>query len=155
VGPATAISAVFVLEISAYSGPLLAAWLERGNCIKAIMVPNPRKKGRRFSVGSFRRRLQRRRRQRRYLGTADFELIEFGRPYDWDKLGHQLSELSADVLISFAFPTIIPQSVLGLFPKGGLNLHPTLLPHYRGPHPLHRMVVDKQQDAFGGVPCTR
>ncbi|WP_421915955.1 formyltransferase family protein [Mesorhizobium sp.] len=154
--PAAPISAVFVLEISDYSGPLLAGWLERGNSIKAIVVPALRPKRGRFSIGNFRRKLQRGKHLSRYLGKTDFglpdfELIEFGRPYDWDKLGRQLSEIAADVLICFAFPAIIPQSLLGLFPNGGLNLHPSLLPHYRGPHPLHRMVVDQQQDAFGGV----
>jgi methionyl-tRNA formyltransferase len=55
------------------------------------------------------------------------------------------------VLICFAFPAIIPPGMLGGFAKGGVNLHPALLPHYRGPHPFHRLVVDGQHAIHGGV----
>ncbi|WP_181175828.1 formyltransferase family protein [Mesorhizobium sp. B2-3-4] len=78
-------------------------------------------------------------------------MIEFSPPYDWDELARQLPDIAADVLICYAFATLIPQQLLGLFPKGGLNLHPALLPHYRGPHPLHRLVADGEHAIHGGV----
>ena len=145
------LSAVFVLDISRYTGPLLAGWLEAGHRIDAIVVPGYRRRPKHFSTGNFRRRLKRRLLLRRYIGNTPARLIEFGRPYDWDTLGSQLSGGKADVLICFAFPALIPQDLLAVFPKGGLNLHPALLPNYRGPHPLHRLAVDGQHAVHGGV----
>jgi methionyl-tRNA formyltransferase len=78
-------------------------------------------------------------------------LIEFSPPYDWDTLGPELGALDADLLICFGYGKLIPQTVLELFPNGGLNLHPALLPHYRGPHPIHRLVIDQMHEAHGGV----
>lgn len=147
-GPVTAI---FVLNITKYTGPILAGWVETGNRIGAIVLPGAPRRREGFSVGNFRRRMQRKLLLRRYLGNAAVKLIELGRPYDWEALERQLSGITADVLVSYAFPTLIPQDVLTSFPKGGVNLHPSLLPNYRGPHPVHRMVVDGQHAIHGGV----
>lgn len=145
------LSAVFVLDITHYTGPLLSGWLEAGHLIRAIVVPGSRQRQKHFSTGNFRRRLRRRLLLKRYIGNTPARVIEFGRPYDWGTLGSQLSEVRADVLICFAFPALVPPDLLGAFPKGGLNLHPALLPNYRGPHPIHRLAVDGQHAVHGGV----
>jgi len=41
-----------------------------------------------------------------------------------------------------AYGKIIPQSLLDCFPKGILNVHPSLLPLYRGPSPLEYQILD-------------
>jgi methionyl-tRNA formyltransferase len=145
------LTAVFVLDISDYTGRLLAGWVSAGNRIGAIVVRGFRRQPRHFSVGNFRRRLQRSLLLRRHIGAVPVKLIEFGRPFDWNMLGSELSEVGADVLICYAFPNLIPQELLRRFPKGGLNLHPALLPDYRGPHPVHRLVVDSKHSVYGGV----
>lgn len=155
VGQNGPITAIFLLNIDRYTAPLLAGWVESGNRIGAIVVPTLRRRPKGFSVGNLRRRLQRKRLLRRYLGNGHVELIEFGKPYDWRALGRQLSGIDADVLISYAFPTLVPRDVLAGFRKGGLNLHPSLLPNYRGPHPFHRLVVDGQHAVYGGVTLHR
>ena len=134
-----------------YTAPLLAGWVQSGNRIGAIVVPAFRRRPKGFSVGNVRRRLQRKLLLKQYLGNIPIRLIEFGKPYDWDALGRQLSGIKADVLISYAFPRLVPRDMLAGFRKGGLNLHPALLPNYRGPHPLHRLVVDGQHAVHGGV----
>jgi len=149
------LSAVFVLDITPYTGPLLAGWLEAGHDIHAIVVPAFRQRQKHFSISNFRRRLRRKLLLKRYIGNTPARVIEFGRPYDWGTLGSQLSEVRADVLICFAFPALIPPDLLGAFPKGGLNLHPALLPNYRGPHPIHRLAVDGQHAVHGGVTLHR
>ncbi|WP_082222297.1 formyltransferase family protein [Mesorhizobium loti] len=151
-GPVTA---VFLLNIDRYTAPLLAGWVQSGNRIGAIVVPGFRRRPKGFSVGNIRRRLQRRLLLKRYLGNIPTRLIEFGKPYDWDVLRRQLSGIEADVLISYAFPRLVPQDALAGFRMGGLNLHPALLPNYRGPHPLHRLVVDGQHAVYGGVTLHR
>ncbi|MFA6155361.1 formyltransferase family protein [Mesorhizobium sp.] len=150
-GHATPLTAVFVLDISASTGPLLAGWLEAGHRIGAIVVPAFRRRPQGLTIGNFRRRLKRRFLLSRYIGAARVKLIEFGRPYDWEKLGRELAGGQADVLICHAFPNRIPADLLGGFAMGGLNLHPALLPAYRGPHPIHRLVVDGLHASHGGV----
>ncbi|MBZ9987490.1 hypothetical protein LB572_10310 [Mesorhizobium sp. BH1-1-5] len=144
------LSAVFVTEVSSVTGPMLARWANRGHRIAAIVVPGPRA-GKRRSFSVLRRRLRRRLALRSHLGHAVPPLIEFSPPYDWATLGPRLSAPGADVLICFGYGRLIPQTALELFPKGGLNLHPALLPHYRGPNPIHRLTIDQMHDAHGGV----
>jgi methionyl-tRNA formyltransferase len=47
-----------------------------------------------------------------------------------------LSALMPDVICVACFPFILPPALLSLPPLGCLNLHPSLLPAYRGPAPL-------------------
>ena len=44
-----------------------------------------------------------------------------------------------DLLLSYTFPTRLPDGLLAVAPLGALNLHPAPLPRYRGPNP-HRMI---------------
>lgn len=51
----------------------------------------------------------------------------------------QQFEEPAGVLVSFG--KIIPQSVIDLFDPGIINLHPSLLPLYRGPSPIEAAIL--------------
>ena len=44
-----------------------------------------------------------------------------------------LACLKPDIIVVASFGIILPQSVLDISPYGCLNLHPSLLPLYRGP----------------------
>jgi methionyl-tRNA formyltransferase len=66
-----------------------------------------------------------------------------------------LARFDADVLISVAFPHRIPANVTAQFRCGGVNVHPALLPQYRGPHPVHVMAIDAALERFGGVTLHR
>ena len=46
----------------------------------------------------------------------------------------------ADVACVACFPKRIPAALLGVPRRGFLNVHPSLLPHYRGPYPLFWML---------------
>ncbi len=48
----------------------------------------------------------------------------------------ELAALTVDVILVACFPYILPSTLLGLPRCGCLNLHPSLLPAYRGPTPL-------------------
>ncbi len=43
-----------------------------------------------------------------------------------------------------SFGKIIPQTVLDIFPQGIVNVHPSLLPLYRGPSPIQSAILDGQ-----------
>ncbi len=47
-----------------------------------------------------------------------------------------LRDLRPDLLVSVCFPRKIPEPVIATAPCGGVNLHPSLLPRWRGPDPL-------------------
>ncbi len=48
----------------------------------------------------------------------------------------ELEKIGADIAVLFAYGKIIPQWLLDLFPHGIINVHPSLLPLYRGATPL-------------------
>lgn len=45
-----------------------------------------------------------------------------------------------DLFIVFAYGLIIPQEILDLPKKGAINLHPSLLPKFRGPSPIRSAI---------------
>ncbi len=49
--------------------------------------------------------------------------------------------LRPDILVVVAYHKIFRKSFLDLFPEGGLNLHPSLLPRHRGPSPLQAAIL--------------
>ncbi|MEM6997695.1 MAG: methionyl-tRNA formyltransferase [Patescibacteria group bacterium] len=53
-----------------------------------------------------------------------------------------VQELDAELAILVAFGMIIPQSVIDHFPLGILNIHPSLLPEYRGTTPIETAILD-------------
>jgi methionyl-tRNA formyltransferase len=54
-----------------------------------------------------------------------------------------------DLLVSFAYGRIFGPKFLGLFRWGGLNVHPSLLPRWRGPSPLAAAILAR--DAATGI----
>ena len=51
------------------------------------------------------------------------------------------------VIYSFSYRHLIPESVLELAPLGAFNLHPSLLPAYRGRAPVNWMIVNGEREA--------
>jgi methionyl-tRNA formyltransferase len=49
---------------------------------------------------------------------------------------------SSELAVLAAYGRIIPQSVLDQFPRGIINVHPSLLPQYRGPTPIEQAMLD-------------
>lgn len=46
----------------------------------------------------------------------------------------------AGVLV--AYGRIIPERIINMFPRGIINIHPSLLPKYRGPTPIEQSILD-------------
>ena len=53
-----------------------------------------------------------------------------------------LQKLSAVVGILFSYGKLLPPAVLQVLPFGILNVHPSLLPRYRGPTPVAQAIID-------------
>ena len=58
----------------------------------------------------------------------------------------QVAELKPDILVSFAYGKIFGPKFLGLFPMGGINIHPSLLPKYRGPTPIPSAIINRDTE---------
>jgi methionyl-tRNA formyltransferase len=65
------------------------------------------------------------------------------------KAREQVSALKPDLLVSFAYGRLFGPRFLSLFPLGGINIHPSLLPKYRGPSPIQAAILNR--DTVTGV----
>ncbi|MCC6888157.1 MAG: hypothetical protein IT536_06435 [Hyphomicrobiales bacterium] len=140
--------------ILASLGPVPArvtwAWLESGHTIAEVWTGGPRRGGqwrRDRALGIFAPRwslasaLKRWRIPHRSIASLKAD----------PGIGDRIASLNVDVVLSVHFKLILPSSLLAKLSMPVLNLHPALLPAYRGPSPLMAMLVDETPDRFGGV----
>ncbi len=57
-----------------------------------------------------------------------------------------LERLAPDVIIVAAFGQLLPQTVLDIPPCGVINLHPSLLPKYRGAAPIQWALINGEKE---------
>ena len=69
----------------------------------------------------------------------------------WDKAQERVAEIGADVLMTLMTSQIVPASLLESFGGRAVNVHPAMLPHYKGPSPRIGMLLDGTADEFGSV----
>jgi len=70
---------------------------------------------------------------------------------DWQQAAARAAALRPDLVLSVHFPRLLPRSFLDSLAMPVLNLHPALLPRFRGPYPLMAMLLDGTADRYGGV----
>lgn len=58
-----------------------------------------------------------------------------------------LKDLSPDVIVVAAYGLILPDSVLGIPPRGCLNVHASLLPKYRGAAPVPAAILGGERSS--------
>ena len=61
-------------------------------------------------------------------------------------LRDQIARLKPDLLVSFAYGRIFGPKFLALFPWGGINIHPSLLPKYRGAAPIPQAILNRDRE---------
>ncbi len=61
----------------------------------------------------------------------------------------EMASLSPDVVVVAAYGRILPSAILDVPPLGLLNIHPSLLPRYRGPSPVSSAILNG--DELSGV----
>lgn len=54
----------------------------------------------------------------------------------------ELATYQADAGVLVAYGRIVPQKLIELFPFGIINIHPSLLPKYRGPSPIESAIAN-------------
>lgn len=63
-----------------------------------------------------------------------------------DEAAAQLKELNPDFFLVASYGKIIPKKVLDIPARGALNIHPSLLPKYRGATPLQSAILADDED---------
>lgn len=58
----------------------------------------------------------------------------------------EIKKLSPDLLIVVAYGLIIPKAILELFQRGAINVHPSLLPQYRGASPIQSAILNGEKN---------
>jgi methionyl-tRNA formyltransferase len=54
----------------------------------------------------------------------------------------QLFSFRPTIGVLVAYGQIVPQEIIDIFPKGIVNIHPSLLPKHRGPTPLESVILE-------------
>jgi len=61
----------------------------------------------------------------------------------------KITELAPTLGILASYGAFIPQEVINLFPLGIFNIHPSLLPKYKGPSPIQYTILNGEKE--GGI----
>jgi len=85
------------------------------------------------------------------LRRSGIPLLVTRTPIDADGLATELAPRGGTVLVSVGFNGRIPAAIRARYPAGAINVHPALLPDYRGPHPVHAMVLDGTLEEYAGI----
>ena len=142
------LKAVFFVHLSTTIGPMIREWLRAGNHVAAVVIYRQELPGPWTEPGRW---LALQWSVLQLLRRHSIPIIQPSAPVDWSKLRAMLAEKSPDVAITYGFMRLVPQSLREIFPKGALNFHPALLPHYRGPQPFHWLAIHGAWQKFGGV----
>lgn len=62
-----------------------------------------------------------------------------------------ISEVNPDLLVCFAYGKIFGPKFMSLFKYGGINLHPSLLPRYRGATPVNAAIFNRDTETAATV----
>ena len=115
------------------SAKLLRKIIELGFVPKAIITVKPKPSGRGLKVSPSL--------ISDIAHSHSIPLIEVGSFKD-SLIVEKIFGFKTDYALLFAFGKIIPQQLLALYEYGILNIHPSLLPHYRGPAPIQTALLD-------------
>ncbi len=69
----------------------------------------------------------------------------------FEELRHLITDSETDLMIAHAFMRILPKEILILPKYGVINIHPSLLPKYRGPSPTFWVLRNREK--ITGLTC--
>jgi methionyl-tRNA formyltransferase len=73
---------------------------------------------------------------------AEANNIPVWQPLDINAIAEHVKKLKDPVGVLVSYGKIIPQSIIDLFTPGIINVHPSLLPLYRGPSPVETAILN-------------
>ena len=117
-----------------YSATVLDNLLSAGVAIEAVITKPDLKKGRGQKL------------QAPAVKTiAENYDITVYQPENLDQMRTAIAQTSRFGAILVSFGKIIPQDIIDSFKLGIINLHPSLLPKYRGPSPIESAIYNGEQ----------
>ncbi|MDM8526549.1 methionyl-tRNA formyltransferase [Desulfococcaceae bacterium HSG8] len=63
-----------------------------------------------------------------------------------DKFMKQVKDIGPDLFVVVAFGHILPRQILDVPKTGAVNIHASLLPKYRGPAPIQRVIMNGEKE---------
>jgi methionyl-tRNA formyltransferase len=63
-----------------------------------------------------------------------------------EKFENQLKELNPDYFVVVAYGRILPDNILAIPKYGSINIHPSVLPLYRGPAPVNWTLINGEKE---------
>ena len=86
--------------------------------------------------------------------ARDLEIVQVATAHDIpvfspDKLtdfADELRAMQADAAVLAAYGKIVPQSIIDLFPRGIINIHPSMLPKHRGSIPIESVILNGETE---------
>jgi methionyl-tRNA formyltransferase len=112
-----------------HDAPTLRALIENGYDVKAVVsnfVPGRSRKARKLEIEEI----------------AEAYGIPVLLPAKPSGIIDELKAFGAVAGVLVAYGKIVPQSVIDIFPRGIINIHPSLLPQYRGSTPIEQAMLD-------------
>ncbi len=109
--------------------PTLQALVTAGYTVKAVIAHH----------GSTHSRTKRKLEIEAVAKTHNIPVLLPAKPAD---IAAELAGFQAEAAVLVAYGKLISQTVIDLFPKGIINIHPSLLPLYRGPTPIEQVIRD-------------
>ena len=73
---------------------------------------------------------------------AKANTIPIGQPTDVTTIADDIKKLQNPMGVLVSYGKIIPQAIIDLFSPGIVNVHPSLLPLYRGPSPVESVILN-------------
>lgn len=109
--------------------PILKALIATGYDVRAVVINNGDTKSRT-------------KKSLAVVNVAEANNIPVHSPAKPTDIIDDLRRYNADAAILAAYGRIVPQSIIDLFPFGIINIHPSLLPKYRGPSPIESAIAN-------------
>lgn len=127
---------VVFLGTPEFAVPSLQAVLEESDVVAVISQPDrPKGRGRRVSAPPV----------AEVAKARGVRLLQPERLRSPEVVG-MLRALAPDVHVTVAYGKIIPRDVLEIPPRGSINLHPSLLPKYRGASPIVSAILNGETE---------
>ncbi len=82
---------------------------------------------------------------------AGIPILQPGSPAEDDEFARYLSWLEPDLVVTAAYGRILPPEILEIPRIGSVNLHPSLLPKYRGAAPIQRQILNGEREVGATV----
>jgi len=135
--------ALFIGSRSPLTAGALSGWLASGNEVAEFWAEAPGVKPRRFGAPRVS--------PAGLIARHGIPNLTVPRLSKWPGLMQAVEASGADLLITCATQMIVPEVMLAHFGTRAVNLHPAMLPEYRGPSPYLPMLLDGRGDSDGGT----